>query len=407
MSSPVINNEKTVQESDAEFRGRLLPRIEELSDMLAANAVIGDEQRKVPEESIRALRDAGACRLTRPREYGGAESSARTMYEVHAAIGRYCPSSAWIAGLYNASAWAVSHFDPQAVTDVFGQNPDSQFSGSITVAGSAVPVEGGYRVSGSWPYQSGSFYAEWAMMGTKITNEHDEVVDQIFALIPRSELSWEDSWHVAGMRGTGSNTLIAEDVFVPTARTMSLPATLGHKFPQDLSSNGHFNMPLIPLFNLLLVAPQVGMARGALDSVIKSLGRNRSISFSFYKVAAEAPTTQFQLGEAASLIDAADALMMAAASALDQAGASGEFMAFDERMRVKMQIDRAMEMARDAVNHLLNIGGASSFATANRLQMYWRDIETASRHAFLAPAIARENYGRVLLGISAPSTPFI
>ncbi|OUS92842.1 acyl-CoA dehydrogenase family protein [Rhodococcus sp. NCIMB 12038] len=393
--------------TDPQRRADLLSRIDELAPMLAANAVIADQDRKVPEESIKALFEAGAFRLTRPRAFGGYESSARTLYEVIAAIGRHCPASAWVTSLSSASVWAVAHFPATAVEEVFGANPDAQFCGSITLGGEATPVDGGYIVNGSWGFQSGSYYADWAMLGTPIKDEHDEIVDQVFVLVPREELGWKDTWHVAGMRGTGSNTLIAEEVFVPENRIMSLPGTLTHTFPQDLSDNPHYNMPMIPLFNLALVAPQIGMARGALDSVLDSLAQHRGIAFSYYKVAAQASITQTQVAEAASLIDTAEALLLKSAEEIDLFGASAQFMPATDRIRVKMAINRAMECARDAVDRLLNVGGASSFANFNRLQMYWRDIETASRHALLAPAIARESYGRTLLGIDDQSTPFL
>ncbi|WP_051423518.1 MULTISPECIES: acyl-CoA dehydrogenase family protein [Micrococcaceae] len=405
MSTAIIPAETTF--ADLEHRHALLARVDELSGLLAANALIADEQRKVPDESIRALVDAGVFRVTRPHAYGGLEVSSRTLFEVLAAVGRHCPSSAWIGGLSNASAWAISHFPEQAVTEIFEENPDALFCGAITIAGEARRVTGGFEVNGSWGFQSGSYYADWAMLGTPVIDEHGEVVDQVFVLIPRSELGWKDTWHVAGMRGTGSNTLSAEKVFVPEHRSMSLPRTLQHEFPQGFPDSAHFNMPLVPLFTVALISPQIGMARGALDTVLASLGKGKGISHSFYKNASEVSFVQSQVAEAASLIDTAEALLRTATEEIDRWGASGEFMPIQERARAKMAVDRAAVCAREAVDTLLNVGGASSFGTFNRLQMYWRDIETASRHAFISPAIAREAYGRTLLGIAHMPTPFV
>ncbi|AII11502.1 acyl-CoA dehydrogenase family protein [Rhodococcus opacus] len=402
-----LNSETAEQLTDEQQRTTLLARIEALAPMLAANAVIADENRKVPEESIRALVEAGFFRVTRPRAYGGFEVSSRTLFEVLAAVGRHCPSSAWVGALSNASAWAISHFPEQAVTEIFGQNPDALFCGAITIGGRARKIDGGFEVTGTWGFQSGSYYADWAMLGTPLMDEHDEVVDQVFVMIPRAELGWKDTWHVAGMRGTGSNTLSAENVFVPEHRAMSLPGTLQHEFPQSFPDNAHFNMPLVPLFNVALIAPQIGMARGALDTVLTSLAKGKGIGHSYYKNASEVSFIQSQVAEAASLIDTAEALFHTATEEIDRWSASGLFMPIKERARAKMAVDRAAVCARDAVDTLLNVGGASSFGTFNRLQMYWRDIETASRHAFISPAVAREAYGRTLLGISHMPTPFV
>ncbi|MEV4443181.1 acyl-CoA dehydrogenase family protein, partial [Streptomyces sp. NPDC049577] len=163
----------------------------------------------------------------------------------------------------------------------------------------------------------------------------------------------------------------------------------------------------VPVLSSVLVGPQVGMARGGLELVTESLAKGRPLSHTFFAQARAASSTQIQLAEAAQLVDTAALHLMRAADDIDNWAASGTCMPLLDRARVRMDTATVARRSREALDILLNLHGAGSFAEANPLQRMWRDQETASRHAMTNPAVASELYGRALLGIEEQITPLI
>ena len=200
----------------------LVARVTELHPLIRANAAPGEEARRVAEPSMQALREAGILRIAQPRRYGGYETSMRTMLDVSAAVGEADGGTAWVVTLLNVCAWMVGTYPRQAQDDVWKDNPDALVSGVLAPTAEARKVDGGYRVTGRWYWNSGSWHADWAVLGIPITDEAGEVVDQGLALIPRTDLDLEETWFVAGMKSTGSNCLIASDIFVPEHRIVSV-----------------------------------------------------------------------------------------------------------------------------------------------------------------------------------------
>ena len=204
----------------------LVARARALHPLLAANASQGETDRRVVEESIQAMTDAGLFKIAVPRRYGGYETSMRTMLEVSAAVGEADGGTGWVVTLLNVCSWMVGTYPRQAQDDVWKDNPDALISGVLAPTAEARKVDGGYQVTGRWYWNSGSWHAHWAVLGIPITDEAGEVVDQGLALIPRADLDLEETWFVAGMKSTGSNCLIATDVFVPDHRIMSVPPAI-------------------------------------------------------------------------------------------------------------------------------------------------------------------------------------
>ena len=204
----------------------LAARIKELQPLLREHAARGEQDRRVAEESMQALRDAGVLKIAQPKRYGGYETSMRTMLDVSAALAEADGGTAWVATLLNVCAWMTGTFPRQAQDDVWGEDPDALVSGVLAPTAETRKVAGGHKVSGRWYYNSGSWHASWALLGIPLTDDSGEVVDQGLALIPRGDLDYEDTWFVAGMKSTGSNCLIARDVFVPDHRIVSVPPAI-------------------------------------------------------------------------------------------------------------------------------------------------------------------------------------
>ncbi|MFB7653026.1 MULTISPECIES: acyl-CoA dehydrogenase family protein [unclassified Streptomyces] len=378
-----------------------------LVPLLRENAARTEADRRVVEENIAALSEAGLFRLTVPRRLGGHEVNIRTFLEVTSELARGCGSTAWVTTLVNVCNWMVGLYPEQAQREVWGDNPDARVCGVLAPSATSRAVDGGLVVTGRWGFASGSLHSQWACLGVPVTDASGQQTDQGSALIPMHELTIEDTWHVAGMRGTGSNTLVADEVFVPAHRVLSVTQGVRGVYPTEHKAEPLYRSALVPVLALVLAGPQVGLAQAAMDVVTASLAKGRGISYTFYERADEAPSTQIQLAEAAQLTDTARLHLMRAADDIDTWAARDAYMPFETRARVRMDTGYVTRRSREAIDVLLSVQGAGSFAEANPLQRIWRDQETGSRHAVINPAIAGELYGRALLGIEEQVTPLI
>jgi alkylation response protein AidB-like acyl-CoA dehydrogenase len=384
----------------------LVDRVRELQPLLADNAAKGELDRRVVEESITALTEAGIFRIAQPKRYGGYETSMRTMLDVSAAVAEADGGTAWVVTLCNVCAWLVGLFSEQAQDDVWGANPDAKVSGVLAPTAETTAVDGGYRVTGRWYYNSGSWHADWAGVGIPITDADGQVVDQGMALIPRSDLEIEDTWFVAGMRSSGSNCLIADDVFVPAHRVMSVPPAIEGHYATERTDEPLYRSALVPILALVLAGPQLGLGRKALE-IVRSKAAKKAISYTHYTAQADSVAFQLQLAEAAMRIDTAHLHAYRAADDIDAAARNGSYPDLLARARVRADTGWAIQHITQAIDTLLFAHGAGSFAEVNPLQRIWRDSAVAARHAVILPAVGYEVYGKALLGRDDQITPLI
>ena len=201
----------------------LIRRATELQPLLAKNAARTEADRRVPDENIEAIREAGLFRLMVPKRLGGYETTIRTKMEVSAALAEACGSTAWVTALTNVCAWIVGTMPDQAQQEIFAADPDARVAGVLVPSPDIEKVDGGYIVSGRWPWASGSLHATWGLGGVVQVGPDGVPIDIGTVVMPMSELTIEDTWFVAGMKGTGSNTMVAERVFVPEHRYARCP----------------------------------------------------------------------------------------------------------------------------------------------------------------------------------------
>jgi alkylation response protein AidB-like acyl-CoA dehydrogenase len=385
----------------------LVARARALHPLLAANASQGEADRRVVEESIQAMVDAGLFKISVPRRYGGYETSVRTMLEVSAAVGEADGGTAWVLTLVNVCNWLVGLFPERVQDEIFGADPGALVSGVLAPTATAVKVDGGWRLTGKWFYNSGSWHATWAGLGFPVTDAAGAVVNQGLALIPRDDLALEDTWFVAGMRSSGSNCLIADDVFVPEHRVMMVPPAIGGDYPTEHTADEPlYRSALVPVLALVLVGPQLGLGQAALDYVISKAAK-KPVSYTFFATQAESVGFQLQIAEAARLVDTARLHAFRAADDIDAAADRGEYPDFLTRARIRSDTGYTAECITKAIDGLLYAHGAGSFADVSPLQRIWRDSATAARHAVVSPQVSYEVYGKALLGSDDSITPLV
>ncbi|MER7811921.1 acyl-CoA dehydrogenase family protein [Streptomyces sp900116325] len=380
-----------------ERRAKLVAQAAALQPLLRSQATRGEEARVLPTEVVHALAEAGVFRLLTPEKFGGHQTDLRTLTEVSETLAQGDGSTAWVGMIVAVTNWLASLFPDAAQEEVFGADPDARVTGVAAPTGVAEQVEGGWRVSGRWSYNSAAPHATWAAVGTLMKDETGSVVDQALVLIPASDLSIEDTWRTAGMRATASNTLIAQDVFVPAHRVLSVPAAAEGSYPRTADDGPLYASAFGSMLTLCLAGPLLGLGKAALDTVVEQ-ATSKPLSFTTHARQADSVGIQVQVAKAAMQLETARLHIYAAVDAVDDAASTGP-LDYAARTRVRAQAGYAAQKVLSAISTLLDAHGASAFAEANPLQRIWRDASTAARHAGLVPAVGLEVYGKSLLGV--------
>lgn len=381
-----------------------------LRGLLREQAPQGQADRQITKAATDAIDSAGLFNLMVPTRLGGPGASARTMIEVLVELGRADGSAGCSAALVNACTWFCVTYGEQAQQDMWGSNPHAKACGIFFPGmtrrhelGTGEKVEGGYVLSGRYPYASGNVVADWATLGMLVDGPDGTPV-MALGLVAKEDWTVEDTWYTLGMRGTGSNTLVVEDVFVPDHRIQTFHALAVGDYASPFAATEPLSRAsFLPVGTVILAAPAIGLAKAALDYSLEKLP-SRSVGYTVYTEARNSPTHHLAVAQAASNIDAAHLLLGRAADDIDAFAAAGGYPDDAARGRIRMDTGHAVTLCKEAIDLLMTANGAGAFAQDGLLGRIWRDANTGGRHAFATPEIGKEVYGRLLLGADNPLT---
>jgi alkylation response protein AidB-like acyl-CoA dehydrogenase len=373
----------------------LIRRAAGLVPTLRETAVDAEKARRVSPETFDALSEAGVFRMTAPARYGGHEVDFETQCDVLAELARGCPSTSWVATILSAMSWLAGVFPDEAQDEIFADG-DPRISGVFSPTGTGVPKDGGLVVNGRWGYNTGGHGSKWTVINAVVPTADGPGMPTC-VIAPSRDLRRLDDWYASGMAATGSETIVAENLFVPAHRTLPLPLMLEAKYPpRHNAANPYFNYPLSPVLTVNAGGTPVGAARGALDAFHERLP-GRGITYTNYTNKAEAAVTHLQVGEATLKIESADAHMRRACALLDDN--LGVTMTVEARVKSRAHIAYATGLAREAVDALFYASGASAIQSNVPIQRFQRDIQVLANHAIMHPQTAFELYGRILCGL--------
>lgn len=379
----------------------LVRRASELAPLLRKNAQVAEDERRIPDDSLAAIAEAGLLKLRVPHRYGGYESDLRGVVDVIAELGKGDASAAWTVAVYSICSWLVGLFPDQAQDDVFA-TPDVKICGLLSPGGAAEPTEGGYIVNGRWAFNTGALHADWNSL-VAIAPAPDGSMWPVMALAPMSEIEIVDDWHTSGLRGSGSVTTVAKNVFVPAHRVIPMGPALQEFYASQLNAdNPVYRTPLLPTAATSTVGTAVGLAKAAREVFFERLP-GRKITYTTYESQAHAPITHLQVSQAALRVDEAEFHAYRAADLLDSKSKAGESLTVAERAGLRADLGRAYELAKEAVDIYASASGASSIYQDVPIQRIARDIQTLNLHAILNPNNSYELYGRVLCGLEPNS----
>lgn len=388
------------------IRTDLVDDARRLGPLLAEFAPQVDRDRRVADDVMAALAQCGLASLAVPRAFGGQEANLATMLAVTSTLAESCGATAWVIANRNVGAFVAALLPARAQEEIFGEDPSGGIAGSFDPSTRVERVRGGLVVSGRWYYASGSSHASWALLAMMETDDQGAPRAVNFGFAPMSELSIEDTWHTSGMRGTASNCLVGNDLFIPSHRLFPVFDALQHRYPREDRSRPLYRSTFAGYAPMNLAGPVLGLARAALHHVVAGAS-TRGIATTTYRRQADATAFQIEVARAAIKIDTAALHLERAAGDVDRAALDDRMLDLPTRARVRADCAHAVAEATDAIQVLTRAHGAGSFADTNRMQRLWRDATIASHHGALLQPYGFEIYGKALLGIDRNITALL
>lgn len=367
----------------------LAPQIRAMSDAL-------ENTRQFPSVLVEALEAAGLFQLYLPQAMGGPEVAPLTAFRAIEALSRADGAVGWCAMIAVAESLFLGWLPPEVGRTLFGQPPKVRMAGSLRPEGKAWVVEGGYRVQGQWDFASGIHHANWlmctclVMAGDTPRQTAAGLPETRILLVPITQATIVDTWSVVGLRGTGSQDFVVDNVFVPAAHTFSLTAP-----PQAPGPLYHPRL-LFAVAWTPTVANALGIARGAIDTFMGLAAQAHSTSST--TLLRDRPLVQTRVAEAEAIVGAARAYVCDAVGAAWEAVCAGAADPSREIAQARLAITHGMHEAVRAVDLVFHAAGTNAVYRKHRLERSFRDVHTAVQHA-AGLHVNIENAGKALLGL--------
>ncbi|MHC0432394.1 acyl-CoA dehydrogenase family protein [Streptomyces sp. O3] len=359
-----------------------------LARLARRDTALVEERRKLTDDLAAAITEAGFARHFVPRRWGGAAGDFTSLLDASACVAEACASTAWCATLYASHARLAGYLPEQAQHDLWARTPDVRIAASVVPPqGEATTRRDGWSLSGRWSFASGLEHADWVLLaswtgpGAGPEQRGADREHRIFA-VPRTRLTAVDTWHTLGLRGTGSNSVQADDVYVPAHRTMLLTDLLP---PLPGGAPCH-TVPFPMVAGLLFAAPILGAARGALSAWTAEMTERQWYGGQEVR---QSPKVQQALTRCSGEIQAAQLLLEQAAHRADREPPNPLNVPENQRNAAM-----AAELCAGAVDRLFRTQGVRAQSEGDPIQRRWRDVTAAAGHATLGFELAAAAYSK-------------
>ena len=355
-------------------------RTREIADLARSLADQIDADRKLPAELVSALRDSGLLRGGAPVEVEGLELAPGTALRCAEEVARGDASAGWCVSIAITSSLLVAYLPPVSRDELFGHGR-GMAAGVWAPHGKARPAPGGVVVSGRWAYCSGITHADVMFAGCLLDDR------PVVVTLPTAELQVLDTWHTLGLRGTGSHDTVADDVFVPNERVISI-------FDGPLINRPLYRFPPFGFFAACITAAAMGNARAAIEDFVELAGAKNSAAST--RTLAQRPTIQAAVAAAESALEAARALYYQSIETAWRASQDEPQVPVQARTRLRLAATHGVRTAADVVRTMYDLAGGSAIYDGAPLQRRFRDAFTATAH-FQVNQASFELPGRILL----------
>jgi alkylation response protein AidB-like acyl-CoA dehydrogenase len=378
----------------------LLDKVNEIAPLIRDHAEEAEQARRLSRPVVEAMRKAGFYNLSRPKTLGGLELDPVSMFRVVEEVARYDSAAGWNLQLSLAVNWSLAWLPDESAAEILEGQPDVILGSSFTPTGQAIPVDGGYRLTGQWPFVSGAHDCHWflflpfIMDGDQPRHNEQGIPIQRFMWLPAENATILDTWHTLGMCGTGSHHINVTDVFIPEQRT-ALLAPLEQ--PGTAYGGPLYRLTVWPPI-ALLAPPALGVARAAIDDLIE-LARQKTPSYTA-SLLSKRQVVQRQVAEAEATLGAGRAFLHETFRDTWEAAVQGATITLERKLKMQLATTYANLAATKAVDLVHEAAGASAIRNEYGFQRYFRDAHTMTQHAF-SSASRYESVGALMLGVES------
>ena len=383
---------------------QLIERAIAMRPEISQRAEEAERNRRVSQELIDDVRNQDFFRIFLPKKYGGLEFDSATATRISLEWSSADASTGWVCGLGIVHQWLIAQFPAETHDEVWGANPSPMTCGSYAPAGEMTAVEGGYRLTGEFHFSSGVDVSDWAVLGVFFPPEKEDGPPLPgFTLVPRSDFEIDDNWHVMGLTGTGSKTVVCTDLFIPAHRRVTFAELVSGNSPgyQVLQSN-LYRYPILSLVAYAISTPALGALNGAVDMFVDSVnGRmtRGAVVLGGSKVK-DFQAVQMRVGRAVANLKAAKAMLFtqieeSSAAVMDR----GEILDVSGRLDNRLTQAKTVELAMDGLDELFGAVGGHGIHTSQHVQRAWRDAHAIGHHISFNWDALSSMYGQHLLGL--------
>jgi len=358
----------------------LIGHARKLTDTIRAASDSIESERRLPLQLLDALHEARLFRMMLPRSVGGLEADPITFFNVIETIAQADASVAWCLSQAGGCAMSAAYLDAPVAQSVFGNDPRAVLAWGPGPNVKAVLTEGGYRVSGTWSFNSGGRHASWLGAhcpilkadGEPLKDANGQTVHRTM-LIPAAEVTWTDIWDTLGLRGTASDAFTLNEHFVRADHSIT------RDFEQECRESGPlYRLSAMSCYEVGFAGVSLGIARSALDAFI-DLARNK-VPRGQKSPLRDNAVLQSNLAQAEAGVQAARALLLQTVGRIwDEIRQPQSRFSKDQRIALRMASTHAIHQSREAVDMAYNAAGTTAIFQNHELSRRFRDMHTVTQ----------------------------
>jgi 3-hydroxy-9,10-secoandrosta-1,3,5(10)-triene-9,17-dione monooxygenase len=394
LPQPVRRDFSGIDDSEAMRRARAIVPI------LRERAQKSEDARMLIRENEQLLHESGLFRFHQPKAFGGMELPFVAVVDIPAELARGCPSTAWSVGNVACHHWILGYYEPETQREVWDANPDALIASSIALAaGRARKADGGFIVTGRWPFSSAVDNSDWNMLAVSVFEGDSKApIDWRLCLVPKSDYQIVDTWYAMGMAATGSKDVAVSELFVPERRALPLLRCRGGGEHPGAAFNAGalFRIPIVAASSHPLAPAALGAAEGAYELFLATMAK-RAGTYTGARVA-DFQAVQIKVARVRCLIDSARSFLRESAIAFQAMAERNETPDLETKLRFRAHSAFAVSQAREAVETLWSCYGAQGLYVSDPLQRHLRDVLAIGQHFSFNFDIAGAAYGLAALG---------
>jgi 3-hydroxy-9,10-secoandrosta-1,3,5(10)-triene-9,17-dione monooxygenase len=381
--------------TDAPSTTEMIARARAMIPALRERAPAAERERRLPNETIADMKRAGFFQVLQPKRWGGYEMDMWTYFEIQMALAEGCMSTSWVYGVVGIHPWLIALYADKVAKQIWGDDNNTLVCSSLMPTGVATPVKGGFRYNGRWRYSSGCEHTAWAFLGGAVA---DNPADRRIFLLPRSNFEIVDTWHVSGLKATGSHDIVVRDAFVPEERTQSYADNFRGIAPGLAVNKAQlYRLPFGQVFFRGISTASIGALQAMLEAFLEySKGHtNRSLAAK----TADDPIVHLTCAEAAVAIDEMRTILHRNFQVLESYAARGEMPPLNLRVAYKFHNSIVAERCASLAARLFKQAGGAAIYADLPFGRILADLNAARLHLSNQFETTGRTYGATLFGI--------